>query len=395
MKILRRKTGVIALVAVFLSLAVTGLAAEEDEDDSALEAELVVDNELFVGLQDEEGDQSTWSSEIELALGVDFGALFGWSGWEAGFIAKANRGDALASASGETLVFSGAADERGEEIEELWIQKNFAAGRAQLLMGKLAAENDFDVRETADVFVNGGFEEGPELAELGEDGGAVVPLPGLGARLNLALAEDLTFRVAAVEGETEEVDPARPADAGYFYIAELDWSPFSSSEARLGLGAWQHTGEFQRLVEAADEDPFKNGASGYYMFAEGPLYESQTNPDLVIAAFARMGFTDDAVAAFDSHQSAGLVVSGLIPGRADDQLGFGLTSITNGPNYRRASRLEGDSISSRETAVELTYLLQATAWLIVQPTLQCALNRDGDPEEDRACAAGLGLTLEF
>ena len=402
MKTLRRKVSSITLAAALLSLAMTGLAAEDDEDNedgSGLEAEFVLDNEFFVALQDEDGDQSTVSSEIELELGVDFEELFGWSGWEAGFIAKANRGDAVASASGETLPFSGAADDRGEELEELWIQKNFASGRAQLLVGKLAAENDFDVRETADVFVNGGFEEGPELAELGEDGGAVVPLPGLGARLNLALAEDWVFRVAVVEGEIEEADPDLPADAGYFYITELDWSPFSSSEARLGLGAWHHTGDFQRLIGEADEEeagqPFKSGTSGYYLFAEGPLYESPNDPDLVISAFARIGFADDEVAAFDSHQSVGLVVSGLIPGRTDDLLGFGVTSITNGSDYRRASRLEGDAISGRETAIELTYLVQATDWLIVQPTLQCAINRDGDPDEDRACAAGLGLTLEF
>jgi carbohydrate-selective porin OprB len=389
----------LVLVAAFsASLIISGASvAGEGRDqtvDSALEAEFVFDNEFFVGLQSDESDRATWSSEMEVELGLDFEALFGWSGWEAAVVAKANRGDALAASSGETLAFSGAADDRGEVVEEIWLQTHFAQDRASLLLGRYAAENDFDVREIADVFVNGGFEEGPELAEAGGDGGAVVPLPGFGARLNLVIGEGLAFRIAAVEGDTEEVDPDAPADEGYFYIAELGWSPFASSATRLGLGAWHHTGDFQRIIEQTNR-PFKSGVSGYYAFAEGPVFQGRQNPDLVVSAFARVGFTDDAVAAIDAHRAVGLVVAGLIPQRADDRLGLGLTSISNGSDARRASALEGESISRRETAIELTYLIRATDWLIVQPTLQCAIHRDGDPEEDQACAAGLGLTLEF
>ena len=390
---------ILAVVALFgtLSGVVSLCVAEQGldhEEGSSSEAEFVFDNEFFVGLQDDERDRTTWSSEIEVQLGIDFEALFDWPGWDASLVAKANRGDALAASSGETLAFSGAADDKGEVVEEIWLQKRFSDDRIGVLVGRYAAENEFDVRETADVFVNGGFEEGPELAETGEDGGAVVPLPGLGARLSLAVADGLDFRVAVVEGKTEAVDPDSPADEGHFYIAELDWSPFALSDARLGLGAWRHTGDFQRL-EADAESPFESGVTGYYAFAEGSLYASAANPDLVVSAFARVGFTDDQVAAIDSHQSVGLVVAGLVPGRADDRLGLGVTSITNSAVYRRLSEIEGDPISARETAVELTYLVQATDWLIAQPTLQCAINRDGDPEQDRACAAGLGLTLEF
>ncbi|MEE4295791.1 MAG: carbohydrate porin [Wenzhouxiangella sp.] len=366
----------------------------DQPDDSGLEAEFLIDNEFFVGLQGDEGDAATWSSELELELGLDFEAMLGWSGWAAGMVAKANRGDALAASSGETLAFSGAADDRGELVEELWLQKHFAKDRISFLLGRYAADNDFDVREAADVFVNAGFEEGPELAEAGGDGGAVVPLPGLGARLNLAITPGLAFRIAVIEGDTEEVDPDAPADEGYFYIAELDWSPSQSPETRVGLGVWHHTGDFQRLIEQADAS-FKTGVSGYYAFAEGPIYHGRQNPDLVVSAFARIGLTDDEVAAIDSHRAIGLVVGGLIPQRADDRLGLGLTSISNSSDYRRASVLEGEPISDRETAIELTYIIQATDWLIVQPTLQCALNRDGDPEVARACAAGLGLRLEF
>lgn len=393
---LKRRLVLVTAFTTSLFIAVSCLAGEAPDQpgDSALEAEFVFDNEFFIGLQGDEGERTTWSGEIELEFGLDFEALFGWSGWEAGMVAKANRGDPQAASSGETLAFSGAADDSGEFVEEIWLQKHFADDRVSFLVGRYAAENDFDVRETADVFVNGGFEEGPELAEAGEDGGAVVPLPGFGARLNLTIAEGLALRVAIVEGQTEEADPEAPAGEGYFHIAELDWHPFASHDARLGLGAWYHTGDFVRLLDAADE-AFKSGVAGYYAFVEGPVYESRRNPDLVVSAFARIGMTDDQVAAIDQHQSVGLVVAGLIPGRGDDRVGLGVTSISFGSAYRQASALEGEPISGRETAVELTYLVQATDWLIVQPTLQCAIHRDGDPEADRACAAGLGLTLEF
>jgi porin len=386
----------IVALAAFLSVATAGAAEQEmgSDNDAAIEAEFVFDNEFFVGLQSDEGERSTWSAEAEVALGLDFEALFGWSGWEAGLVAKANRGDALAASSGETLAFSGAADDRGELVEEIWLHKHFADDRVSFLIGRYAAENDFDVRDTADVFVNGGFEEGPELAEAGEDGGAVVPLPGFGARLNLAIRDDLAFRIAVVDGQTEEEDADAPADEGYFYIAELDWRPFASAEARLALGAWHHTGDFVRLLDDTAE-AFKRGVSGYYAFAEGPVYESRRNRDLVISAFARVGVTDDQVAAIDAHQSVGLVVAGLISERPDDRLGLGVTSISFGSAYRQVSALEGEPITRRETAIELTYLVQATDWLIVQPTLQCAIHRDGDPGAGRACAAGLGLTLEF
>jgi len=368
--------------------------AKAPDDRDAYVLEFALENDFFAAFEREEADGATWSGEIEAALELDFESLWGWQGWEASMVAKANRGNALAAGSGEILPFSGAADDRGEELEELWLQKSLLDGKISILVGQFAAENDFDLRETAGVFVNGGFEEGPELAELGGDGGAVIPLPGLGGRLAVNLPSDFVIRVALVEGEIEDADPGESVDAGYFHIAELNWVPAATPGTRYGLGAWYHSGDFKRLAFES-QDPFEQGATGYYMFAEGDLFQAKNASGTVVSGFVRVGFGDDGLSAIASHQSAGLTVAGLIPGRDEDILGLGVTSISNARAYREISAQDGEPLSHRETAVELTYQAQVAEDLSVQPTLQCVLNRDSDPEQDRVCAAGLRLAMEF
>ncbi len=387
--------GILSTGLLSFAVAIPGdVNAETADDRETYVLELALENDFFGAFEREQADRATWSGEVELLLEVDFESLWGWRGWKAGVVGKANRGDALAAGSGEILPFSGAADDRGEELEELWLQKSLFDGQVSILVGQFAAENEFDVREKAGEFVNGGFEEGPELAELGGDGGAVTPLPGLGARLAISWSDDFEIRLALVEGETEDVDPEEPAGAGYFHIAELNWLPAATPGARYGLGAWYHSGDFQRL-DFESEGLFEQGATGYYMFAEGDLFEAKNAPGTVVSGFVRVGFGDNGVSAIASHQSAGLTVTGLIRGRDNDVLGFGITSISNARAYRETSAQDGEPLSHRETAVELTYQAQLAEGLSVQPTVQCVFNRDSDPEQDRVCAAGLRLAMEF
>jgi porin len=385
------------LLTCLLCFAATSSAFAEDDTDldrDPYSLELSMESDFFTSLEPDQDSGSSWSGEVEAVLEADFELLWGWRGWAASVVAKANRGDALAAASGEILPFSGAADDRGQELEEFWLQKDLLDGQVSILAGQYSAENEFDLRETAGIFVNGGFEEGPELAELGGDGGAVTPLPGLGARLAIRLPGDFTIRLALVEGEIEDADPEEPADAGYFHIAELNWRPESAPGARYGLGAWYHSGDFRRLDLNADR-AFEQGTSGYYAFAEGEIFRAPQAAGPVVSGFVRLGFADDGVSELASHQSAGLTVAGLIAGRDEDVLGLGVTSISNSQAYRSISAQEGEPLSDRETAVELTYQARLAEGVILQPSVQCVFNRNSDPEQDRVCAAGLRLALEI
>lgn len=353
--------------------------------------------DLFAGLDGGADDGTTVSNLFELATTIDLEALAGLRGGTLFFLGAGTHGDDPGELSGSVHAPSNLAADDAWRVLELWYEQSMMQQRLGVLAGIYAVDSEFDAKETAGVFINGGFGTGLDLSETGINGPSVFPVTGLALRARYQFTPEFGVRAALVEGI-----PGDPEDStafkidlddggGTFLIGEADWQPAGFEFLRLGLGAWRYTMQFERQDGAGTED----GTAGFYGFAEGILYTESGSDGQGLSGFIRAGRADETVNQFGSYQGAGLVYTGLLPGRDSDVLGLGVSSVVNGDDFVDSVRGADERVDRRETVFELTYWAEVLPWLSVQPSVQYTINPDTDPDVDNHLAVAVRLGITF
>ncbi|MEE4638909.1 MAG: carbohydrate porin [Wenzhouxiangella sp.] len=353
--------------------------------------------DLFVGVDGGASDDTAVANLFELATTIDFEALAGLRGGTLFFLGAGTHGDDPGELSGSIHAPSNLAADDAWRVLELWYEQSMLQDRIGLLAGIYAVDSEFDAKETAGVFLNGGFGTGLDLSETGINGPSVYPVTGLALRARFQVTPEFGLRAALAEGIPGDPDDPTAFEidlddgGGSFLIGEADWQPAGFEFLRLGLGAWRYTTQFDRQDGGGSED----GTAGFYGFAEGVLYTEPGSEDQGLSGFIRVGRADETVNQFAGYQGAGLVYTGLLPGRDSDVIGLGVSSVVNGDDFVDSVRGAGDRVDRRETVFELTYWAEVLPWLSVQPSVQYTVNPDTDPDIDNHLAVAIRLGITF
>lgn len=354
--------------------------------------------DFFASIDGGASDDSSVSNLFELALSADMGAVAGLWGGTVFFLGLGTYGDDPGSSSGTVHAPSNLAADDAWRVLEFWYEQSLLGDRAGLLFGFYAVDSEFDAKETAGVFLNGGFGTGLELSETGLNGPSIFAVTGLALRARFQVTPEFGLRAAVVEGAPGDLDDPTASfqwdvggDEGVFMIAEADWQPGGFEFLRFGLGGWRYTTDFERVDGRGEDD----SSAGVYGFVEGVIFREAGSSDEGLSGFLRLGRADETVNRFGSYQAAGLVYTGLLPGRDDDVLGLGISSVDNGDEFVDFIRAEGGLIEDSETVVELTYHARVLPWLSVQPSVQYTMDPDTDPalDDHLAVAIRLGVAL--
>lgn len=169
-----------------------------------------------------------------------------------------------------------------------------------------------------------------------------------------------------------------PSDLFVVAQADTTWGD-GVRPGRLGVGYWQHTGEFARFDGDTDEH-----ARGTYLVLDqdlGPLRDRGA-----LGGYLQLGFADGDVSEVESHLGLGLVWSEFLEGR-DDAVGVGLTHVS------LSSEAEFDEDS--ELTVELFWRTAPAGWLLLKPDLQYVFHPGGDSSLDDAWILGLRAELSL
>lgn len=186
---------------------------------------------------------------------------------------------------------------------------------------------------------------------------SIFPKAGLAARLKITPTDNTYIQGAVYDG-----DPATRgfrAGEGKLYIAEAG---LSSDTGTYKLGYWKHT--------AALTFGANNFANDYGVYAVVDQELMHFADDSAIGWFAQYGVAPKDRNTVYSYMGTGVHMHGLIPTRAEDDLGVAI-AIANTHTSATAANVA-------ETAVELTYRVVATPWLAIQPSLQRIQNPGGD-----------------
>jgi porin len=174
------------------------------------------------------------------------------------------------------------------------------------------------------------------------------------------------------------------------------FSELTPYDDKYAIGLWHYTATFEDLSATAPTgEPVQHrGSSGGYLLVDRLLTRSPEPSGPRVAAFLQLGVGDARVNRFGSYVGSGLVASGLFPG-SPNEAGIAVASARNGSHYIEQQEQLGTPAQRSETTVELTYLVQISKSLAVQPDLQYILHPNTDPAIKNALAFLLRFEVSF
>lgn len=341
---------------------------------------------------------------LEAALALDMDALAHWKDARVFVRGIAMYGEDVSALVGALNAPSNLANSVATtRLFEAWLERGFVDDSLSVLVGLYAVETEFDVKETAGLFMNGGFGTGIDLSQSGLNGPCTFPTSCFGMRIAYA-TPGAYARLAVLDGVAGDPDDPRGThvrlggDDGALLIGEIGYQPDDAGGRflRAALGAWHYTTEFDDLlaVDAAGDPRRRHGTQGVYALLEGDVC-STCNLGRDISGFLRVGMADQRVNPVRYYVGAGLVGAGMIPGRADDTAGIAVSVPVSGEDYRQAQRLAGTPVDRHEAAIELAYRWQVSAWFGLQLDAQYIVNPGMDPGLDDAQLLGMRMQFTF
>ncbi|HTV47461.1 MAG TPA: carbohydrate porin [Phycisphaerae bacterium] len=185
---------------------------------------------------------------------------------------------------------------------------------------------------------------------------------------------------SAFDAVWNTLEPAN-LPAGTFLIGEADynWQINNSLPGVLAGGYSWRTGDLPTLNGST-----QSGAGSGYIYIDQTLWNNAQNQS--IAAFEVLSAGDRNVSAIDYSSLGGLLGTGLVPTRPNDQVGFGY-------DWAHVSS-QADLPKPYELALEGFYALNLGHGITVQPDLQYFVNTGGGVYPD-ALVGLVRLSLNF
>lgn len=256
----------------------------------------------------------------------------------------------------------------GGALLEAWVDLVPVKGFA-VRLGQIDVNAQFDAIETAAVMLNSGHGMGTEFATSGDNGPGAYPATGFGISTEVR-RRNWVVRAAALDG-----------------------SPGLDGDKIYGKSSTLFVGQ----VGFEQDDRFKVGIGGYLYekvgggAATGGMYAiSEWAFGKGWRGWARLGFADRRTSHVAHQISGGIAAQGLILGRPDDVLALAISTV----RLHSGDRATFDHTKS-ETNIELTYQMNLSDTVMLQPDLQYVINPAFDPGKSGVVLVGLRLNMSF
>lgn len=375
------------------------LACEPDSEDcSSFNVEAGYTADLWRNARGGVAAGSSYLDAMDIAATVDAGRAWGWDGVTLHGHLQYNNGAAFSGRwVGDTQAVSNIEGVDTLRLYELWAEFGFGAqNSSSIRFGFYDLNSEFDSIDSAGLFINSSHGIGPEFAQSGANGPSIFPVTTLALRARGGTGS-WYWQAAALDGAPGDREhPDRSglflsSDEGALVVAELGRE--AGHFRKIALGAWSYTARFDALAESdpLTGDPVQaRGNRGVYALADAHVWAEGNR---ALDAYVRIGVAEARFNSVSTYAGAGVVLTGPIASRAEDQLGLSIASAGAGQDVRRAADMAGTPMHSRETTIELTYRAPLTDWLTIQPDLQYVMHPGFDRSLDDALV--IGLRVEF
>lgn len=310
----------------------------------------------------------------------------GWPDWTAQVTVQLIHGShPSARRVGDAQGFDNIEAPNALKLYEAWVARQWRDGAVGIKLGLTDLNVDFDTQQVASLFLNSSDGTGGELGHSGLNGPSIYPTTTLAVSGFWKPSDTWTLRAGAFNGVAGSPDhPGAffafrpPWQAGLLLIGQAERQ--LSGGWRAELGGWDYTHRLEALhpLDATGNAIGPHHDRGAYALVEGPIRVGERSS---LAGWIRAGIADPVVQSISGYVGAGLVASGLLPSRPEDQAGLAINhAIVDDPS----APLPGPARHRAETAFEVTYKAQLRDWLSIQPDAQYVLHPGGDPRRANA-----------
>lgn len=348
---------------------------------------------------------SAYLDNIDLLLTLDGEKLFSRPGLTLFLYGLGNNGDSPSDLVGDLQGLDNIDAPNTWKVYEAWLEQSLCQARCSVKAGLYDLNSEFDAIDTAALFIGSSHGIGPDYSQTGQNGPSIFPTTSLAVRLTYQLTEQSYVQAAVLDGVPG--DPNNPHGThiqfnpgeGALLAAETGLRyPGASADtlgSRYSLGIWHYTARFNDLVDTdgAGQPVRRHNNQGVYAIAEGALYHEPADATQGLAVFGRYGVTNADINTLRAYLGAGMVYTGLFPGRPHDRLGLAVADARTGDKFRRAMQSAGTPATAGEIAVELSYRAELNDWLAMQPDLQYILDPGADPTLDNVLMLGLRVEV--
>ncbi len=297
----------------------------------------------------------------------------------------------------------------GDEAEnstmllELSYDQIFPKAGLDIKLGQQSIDSDFVVCADAGVFMNTMASWPAAISDDTYAGGPVAPFAALGLRAKYQISPSWmvlggVFDDNPMDSPTD-VDQADrdneglafSLNTGAFFIAELQKTTTLGNDlaGSYEVGVWYDTARFPdqhigtdglSLANPESNGIAKTGRQGPNMYGVADQTVWQQQPARSLNFFAIVMGAPGPQNLVSFSFTGGFTLSDPLPGRAYDTVGVDIGIVTIGAGARALDRDQanysggGYPIRSAEGLIELTYIIQATPWLSLQPDFQYIVN---------------------
>jgi porin len=348
--------------------------------------------ETFAVLSGGLNRRASYEGRLEFSVDSDLEKLIGWKGasthvtvfniHSTGKNVAANVGSIADPSNIDAL--------QTTRLFTAWFQQGSTDDPLSVRIGQLAADDEFITSPTAAGLINGTFGWAAVLAADMTNGGPAYPLAAPGVRVQVKPTDDITILGAVFTGDPAGAhcgDAAQVCnryglkmfnmDGGSLWLGELQYHLNQGKDAKglpgiYKIGAWYATTDFadQRFPVT------HSGNWGIYGVADQTVWKGAAQS---VSLFVRSGASPSDRNLLSFYVDGGVGFKGLVPGRADDVLTFGVAYEKISADAAAADRDAGlPVVRNHEIVFEASYQAQLAPWWTLQPDIQYIVHPGGN-----------------
>ncbi len=286
-------------------------------------------------------------------------------------------------------VFSG----RTVRLYQLFLESELMENVLRAAVGRMAVGDEFATSPLFYNYVNTSIDGNPISIPINDEGFLIIPDAGWAVRLHANPIKEIYLKAGIYNSNPDVGSDRHGVDfsfrKGVILISEVGYlhNQNKSSEGfpgRYTFGAFYDTKKFDELSNKSEKE---KGNYGLYWIVEQMIYRETAQDDQGLTPWAALTISpDENINTFPFFVSGGFVYRGLLPNRNDDNAAFGFA-------YGSIS----DELEDKdyELMLELTYIIQATPWLQIQPDVQWIVHPGGSSDIPNAVVVGAQLAVDI
>ncbi|MEM7007637.1 MAG: carbohydrate porin [Thermodesulfobacteriota bacterium] len=285
-------------------------------------------------------------------------------------------------------VFNG----RTVRLYQLILDIEFVENIFEVAFGRMGIGDEFAAEDIFGNYVSGAFNGNPITITINEPAFFSDPVAQWGSRIILTPVEPIQIKAGVYNSNPRVGNDNNNGfnftfKEGALLISEAAYL-LNQQQNSKGLpgkytfGAYYDTASFDQLADATRSE---DGNYGFYWTLQQMVYSEDSKDGQGLTPWINFVVSpDESINTFPFFMMGGLVYQGPFKSRNDDVAAFGFAYGTFSDD------LPGQDY---EAMLELTYMIQATPWLQIQPDAQWIFNPSGTDDIDDALVLGFQMLL--